>query len=424
MNPVKQRIYRLTAARSYLESSGPLDAAKASAAIAGAAVHRVSTYPMPGYSEVKMFYRYGGFLPRHHDRHQPLGADVPEPQAGVRGQPGLLVVHRDPAGRYHLAGLHQLRAQRHRRMGKLRRLLAARLRQLQPPRDRLPAEMHRAAGRIQDRTTGSSAGSPRGWACTRNIPKATRRRTGSRRCSTVGPAQSTFVRGVQEEGLLRRAADPETTSPPGAALVLRRPGLRHPGLQQPQARHRKGPGAGTYSGKIEFVSESLKANTPDDEERPPMPRYIPSWEGHESRAVQEVSRSQLISPHPRFSFHTHHDHHVPWLSEIPGHRLLTTATYWVARMHPRTPRPGASSTATSSSCTTTGRRCCASRRSPRGSRPGVVHSYEGSASYDPIEPGKAGTTDRGGCVNMLTPGRMLSQNVAGHGAQLLPHRDP
>ena len=36
-------------------------------------------------------------------------------------------MHRDRVGRRHPAGLHQLRAQRHRRVGQLRRLLAARL---------------------------------------------------------------------------------------------------------------------------------------------------------------------------------------------------------------------------------------------------------------------------------------------------------
>ena len=36
--------------------------------------------------------------------------------------------------------------------------------------------------------------------------------------------------------------------------------------------------------------------------------------------------------------------------------------------------------------------------------PGIVHSYESSAVYDPIgTPGKA--VDRGGCVNLLTPSR-------------------
>ena len=28
--------------------------------------------------------------------------------------------------------------------------------------------------------------------------------------------------------------------------------------------------------------------------------------------------------------------------------------------------------------------------------PGVIHSYEGSSKYDPIEPGKPGSVDRGG----------------------------
>jgi trimethylamine-N-oxide reductase (cytochrome c) len=46
-------------------------------------------------------------------------------------------------------------------------------------------------------------------------------------------------------------------------------------------------------------------------------------------------------------------------------------------------------------------------------RPGVVHSYEGASRYDPLEPGKAGSTDRGGCVNLLTPSRMMSKNVPG-----------
>ncbi|MBA7666324.1 Pyrogallol hydroxytransferase large subunit [subsurface metagenome] len=46
-------------------------------------------------------------------------------------------------------------------------------------------------------------------------------------------------------------------------------------------------------------------------------------------------------------------------------------------------------------------------------KPGVVHSYEGSGKYDPLEPGKPGSVDRGGCVNLLTPSRMLSQNTPG-----------
>jgi anaerobic selenocysteine-containing dehydrogenase len=46
-------------------------------------------------------------------------------------------------------------------------------------------------------------------------------------------------------------------------------------------------------------------------------------------------------------------------------------------------------------------------------KPGVVHSYEGSGKYDPLEKGKAGSIDRGGCVNLLTPSRLMSKNVPG-----------
>jgi trimethylamine-N-oxide reductase (cytochrome c) len=44
--------------------------------------------------------------------------------------------------------------------------------------------------------------------------------------------------------------------------------------------------------------------------------------------------------------------------------------------------------------------------------PGTVHSYEGSAIYEPIgEPGES--ADRGGTINLLTPSRFLSKNCYG-----------
>ena len=46
-------------------------------------------------------------------------------------------------------------------------------------------------------------------------------------------------------------------------------------------------------------------------------------------------------------------------------------------------------------------------------RPGVVHSYEGASRYDPIEKGNPDSPDRGGCTNLLSPGRMMSKNVPG-----------
>jgi trimethylamine-N-oxide reductase (cytochrome c) len=44
--------------------------------------------------------------------------------------------------------------------------------------------------------------------------------------------------------------------------------------------------------------------------------------------------------------------------------------------------------------------------------PGVVHSWESCAVYEPIgEPGAS--PDRGGCINLLTPHRFVSKNACG-----------
>jgi trimethylamine-N-oxide reductase (cytochrome c) len=170
---------------------------------------------------------------------------------------------------------------------------------------------------------------------------------------------------------------------------------------------------GTYSGKIEFVSESLKSHFPDDAERPPLPHHIPSWEGHTSE-LAKVYPLQLISPHPRFSYHTHHDHKVEWLNEIPGHRQVKDGFAWqVIRLHPQ-----------DAEARGINNRDIVKLYNDRGAvlgiadvtervRPGIIHSYESSALYDPLEPGKPGSVDKGGCINLVTPSRLMSQNAPG-----------
>ncbi len=170
---------------------------------------------------------------------------------------------------------------------------------------------------------------------------------------------------------------------------------------------------GTYSGKIEFVSRSLTELSPDDKERPPMPRYIPSWEGYDSELAKKYPL-QLISPHPRFSFHTHHDIHITWLEDIPGHRIVKDGYPWhVIRIHPS----DASARGIKNGDVV---RMYNDRGAVLGiiqvterMRPGVVHSYESSSKYDPLEKGKPGSVDRGGCINLLTPSRMISKNAPG-----------
>ena len=74
----------------------------------------------------------------------------------------------------------------------------------------------------------------------------------------------------------------------------------------------------TPSGKIEFYSERLATNFPDDVERPPMPRWIPEGESHqESRDGERGKKYPLlvISNHPRWRVHSQHDD-MTWLREI------------------------------------------------------------------------------------------------------------
>ena len=186
-----------------------------------------------------------------------------------------------------------------------------------------------------------------------------------------------------------------------------------PDLMNPKRLTEKSGELGTYSGKIEFVSESLKARFPDDDERPVAPRYIPSWEGHRS-ALAEKYPLQLVSPHPRFSFHCHYDKHTDWLDDIPAHRIKKDGyAWWPARLSPvDAARRGIENHDIVRLHNDRGSVLCIAVVTERV-RPGVVHSYCSSAKYDPLTPGLADSVDKGGCVNMLTSSRMLSKNAPG-----------
>src|SRR3546814_13231358 len=60
------------------------------------------------------------------------------------------------------------------------------------------------------------------------------------------------------------------------------------------------------SGLIEFECESLKRFDADDPDRPPIVKYNPAFEGiHDPR--RQKYPLQLLTPHPRYSFHTQGD---------------------------------------------------------------------------------------------------------------------
>jgi trimethylamine-N-oxide reductase (cytochrome c) len=166
-------------------------------------------------------------------------------------------------------------------------------------------------------------------------------------------------------------------------------------------------GLQTQSGKLEFESSSLKRFDAQDPERPPILTYVPAWEGPHASELFERYPLQLVSPHVRHSFHTQSDGKDSIANDALGHRVLIDGYYyWILRIHPRDAgRRGIDHHDLIEVFNDRGSVICAAVLTERV-RPGVVHAYHGSAVYDPIgEPGCS--ADRGGCMNLLTPSRMM-----------------
>lgn len=145
-----------------------------------------------------------------------------------------------------------------------------------------------------------------------------------------------------------------------------------------------------------------------------MPRYIPSWEGYNTKELTRKYPLQLVSPHPRFSYHTHHDNKSLWLDDIPQHRIKKDGYYyWTIRINTADAEErGIKDGDIVKVYNGRGAVLCGAHVTER-MRPGSVHAYEAGSKYDPLEPGKPGSIDRGGCINLLTPSRMVSKNAPG-----------
>ena len=171
-------------------------------------------------------------------------------------------------------------------------------------------------------------------------------------------------------------------------------------------------GLQTQSGKIEFEAQSLK-RFGQDPERPPVNKYIPSWEGRQTAELYEKFPLQLLTPHPRYSFHTQSDGKDGVMNDIQDHRVLVDGYhYWVARINPSDAAArGIRHHDLIRLHNDRGSVICAAQVTARIMQ-GVVHSAESSAEYDPIgEPGNS--PDRGGCVNVLTPKRHMTEKTTG-----------
>jgi len=171
-------------------------------------------------------------------------------------------------------------------------------------------------------------------------------------------------------------------------------------------------GLKTPSGKIEFFSQRLAENFPDDDERPPVPRYIAEGATHqESLSSARAKEYPLLleSPHPRFRFHSQHET-VSWLWEVPTHKILKDGYCYEAMWI--NPRDAEARDIKYGDVVRIfnerGAVLCAAHVTGR-MMPGVVRVPNG-ARYDPIE---IGGLDRGGAINTITPLNSTSKYAFG-----------
>jgi anaerobic dimethyl sulfoxide reductase subunit A len=147
----------------------------------------------------------------------------------------------------------------------------------------------------------------------------------------------------------------------------------------------------TPSGKIEITSPRLKAAA--HPEMPAYPAYLAGWESPGDPRSHQFPL-QLIAPHNKKRVHSTF-HNLSRLREVEPHTL------WInpSDAAPRRIRDGEVVRIFN------GRGEVRVRaRVTERVRPGVVSLPQG-AWYDPEDPGKPGSVDRGGCANVLTSDR-------------------
>jgi len=170
----------------------------------------------------------------------------------------------------------------------------------------------------------------------------------------------------------------------------------------------------TPTGLLEFYSTGLADHFPDDEERPPVPKWISQGVSHQETIGTERSKKYpllVMSNHPRWGVHSEHDD-ITWLREIETCKVRASDGY---QYHPMWINPvdadqrGIKNGDVVSLHNERGTVLLGAYVTER-IIPGAVGVDHG-AKYDPIVPGEI---DRGGAINTIVPGNILSKNAPGH----------
>lgn len=169
----------------------------------------------------------------------------------------------------------------------------------------------------------------------------------------------------------------------------------------------------TPTGKIEFYATGLAEHFPNDEERPPVPHWIPYGESHqETLGTPRAEKYPLLmcSNHPRWGIHAQHED-ITWLREIPTCKVRGMDGY---QYHPLwiNPQDAAERGVQNGDVV----RIYNERGVVLGGAyvtervmPGAV-SMDHGAKYDPIVPGEI---DRGGAIDTICCSKTTSRNAVG-----------
>ncbi len=166
-----------------------------------------------------------------------------------------------------------------------------------------------------------------------------------------------------------------------------------------------GKGVQTPSGKLEFVPELLKRHAVDNDERSAVNRYIPPWEGRHTKELVAKYPLQLLATHSRYSFHTHTDGKNSFITRIADHRVrIAGHDFWLLRLNPvDAAARGLAHHDLVKVYNDRGAVICAVDVSPL-TVAGVAKSFEASAEFRLVEV-DGEEVEIGGCLNILTNSR-------------------
>ncbi|MFC1902421.1 molybdopterin dinucleotide binding domain-containing protein, partial [Chloroflexota bacterium] len=169
----------------------------------------------------------------------------------------------------------------------------------------------------------------------------------------------------------------------------------------------------TPSGKLEFYSEALAENFPDDLERPPVPKWIEKSEMHDERLSSQRARKYpllVMSNHGRWRVHAQGDD-ISWTREVQTCKVQGPDGYlyeplWI---HPSEAEKRGIKTGDIVKIHNERGAVLGGAYVTERLMPAVAYMDHG-ARCDWIIPGEL---DRGGAINLICPTAIISDKCAG-----------